>query len=276
MQNQLFAPIAFLLGLHVHFLHAIEVWREESGQHVGEWLLSAGEFEALLSLSGYHFEHPGDAFPEVTIGPAAFEGEGMAHPLLPAKFAVRNDFSIGGEKRLVIVSGSNMSGKSTLLRTIGINLVLALAGAPVRAKRLKTAPLQIGTAMRVHDSLQQGMSLFFAVITRLKQLVDLSRGPQTLLFLVDEILQGTNSRDRRIGAEGVIRRLVENGAMGLVTTHDLALTEIVASFDGRAANIHFEDHLEEGRMTFDYRIRPGVVERSNALELMRLMGLGDA
>lgn len=275
MQNQLFAPIAFLLGLPVHFLHAIEAWRADTGAHVAEWLQSAGEFEALMSLGGYAFEHPHDRFPEVTSGPPGFHAEGMAHPLLPAVLAVRNDFSIGSDLRLVIVSGSNMSGKSTLMRTIGINLVLALAGAPVRAQRLTTTPLQIGTAMRVHDSLQQGMSLFFAVITRLKQIVDLSRGPQPLLFLIDEILQGTNSRDRRTGAEGVIRKLVDNGAMGVVTTHDLALTEIVGSFGNRAINIHFEDRLEDGRMIFDYRIRPGVVERSNALELMRMMGLGD-
>ena len=186
---------------------------------------------------------------------------------------MRNDLALGGELRLVLVSGSNMSGKSTLLRTVGTNVVLALAGAPVRAKRLRVSRFQVGTAMRVNDSLQAGASLFYAVIRRLKSVVELAGRDPTLLFLLDEILQGTNSHDRRVGAEGVIRKLVESGAIGLVTTHDLALTKIVESLGSRAVNIHFEDRLINGRMTFDYRIRPGVVERSNALELMRMMGL---
>jgi DNA mismatch repair ATPase MutS len=172
-----------------------------------------------------------------------------------------------------VVSGSNMSGKSTLLRTIGTNTVLAQTGAPVRAKRLRLSPLSVGTSMRIHDSLQAGTSRFYAEITRLRQLVDLARGPSPLLFLLDEILHGTNSHDRRIGAETIVRGLVERGAVGLVTTHDLSLAQIADALAPRVANVHFEDHLEDGRMTFDYRMRPGVVRKSNALELMRAVGL---
>ena len=273
LQNQFFAPIAFVLCLPVYLVHAVEKWKSVVGPHIPGWLRAVGEFEALSSLAGYAYEHPQDPFPEIVEGEPLVDGEQMAHPLLPVRQAVPNDLRLGGELQLMLVSGSNMSGKSTLLRTVGTNVVLALAGAPVRAKRLRVSPLQIGTAMRINDSLQDGRSLFYSVVARLKLVVDLAAGPLPLLFLLDEILQGTNSHDRRVGAEGVIRRLVESGAIGLVTTHDLALTEIVESLDGRATNAHFEDHLEHGRMTFDYRLRPGVVRKSNALELMRMMGL---
>ena len=160
---------------------------------------------------------------------------------------------------MLVVSGSNMSGKSTLLRTVGVNAVLALAGAPVRARRLRLSPLAVGASMRIHDSLQDGTSRFYAEITRLRQLVDLASGPLPLLFLLDEILHGTNSHDRRIGAEAVVRGLVARGAIGLVTTHDLALARVADALAPRAANVHFEDHLEDGQMRFDYRMRPGVV-----------------
>jgi DNA mismatch repair ATPase MutS len=160
-----------------------------------------------------------------------------------------------------------------MLRTVGCNTLLALAGAPVRARRLRVSPLRIAASIRIVDSLQDGQSHFMAEITRLRQVVEISRGAPPALFLLDEILHGTNSHDRRIGAEAVIQGLVENGALGIVTTHDLALTEIVPASVGRLANVHFEDHLEEGRMEFDYALREGVVEKSNALALMRSVGL---
>ncbi len=175
--------------------------------------------------------------------------------------------------RVLVISGSNMSGKSTLLRSVGTNAVLALCGAPVRALRLRISPLAVGGAIRITDSLQAGSSRFYTEITRLRQLVDITRGQLPLLFLLDELLQGTNSHDRRIGAEAVIRGLVQRGAIGLLTTHDLALAHIAEVLAPRAANVHFEDRLTDGRIEFDYRLRPGVVQRSNALELMRSVGL---
>ena len=184
--------------------------------------------------------------------------------------SVRNDVRLDSEVRLLLVSGSNMSGKSTLLRTVGTNVVLALAGAPVRATRLELSPLSVGATLRIQDSLQEGASRFYAEITRLRQVVDLTAGPLPVLFLLDEILAGTNSHDRRIGAEGVVRGLVERGAVGLVTTHDLALAEMTVTGE---VNVHFEDHLEDGLLRFDYKMRPGVVKKSNALELMRAIGL---
>jgi len=165
-----------------------------------------------------------------------------------------------------------MSGKSTLLRTVGVNVVLALAGAPVRARRLSMTPVAVGATLRIQDSLQGGRSRFYAEIERLKQLADLARGAPPLLFLLDELLHGTNSHDRLVGAEAVLRELLARGAVGLATTHDLALTAAAARIP-EAANAHFEDRVEDGRIAFDYRLRPGVVERSNALALMRAVGL---
>ncbi|HUS04758.1 MAG TPA: hypothetical protein VMZ52_00565, partial [Bryobacteraceae bacterium] len=234
---------------------------------------AVGELEALCSLSGYSAEHPADPFPEfVTEGPL-YAAERLAHPLLPVEGTVANDLRLDGSKRLLLVSGSNMSGKSTLLRSVGLNAVLAWAGAPVRAKSFRISPLSIGASMRVQDSLQDGKSRFYAEITRLRQIVDLAGSESPLLFLLDELLSGTNSHDRLIGAEALVRGLVEKGAIGLVTTHDLALAHIVESLGDHAANVHFEDHLENGRIAFDYRMRPGIVEKSNAIELMRSVGL---
>ncbi|MDA1163409.1 MAG: DNA mismatch repair protein MutS [Planctomycetota bacterium] len=275
LQNQFFGPIAFLLGVPVHAVHRIEIWRETIGPHIPEWLDAVGQIEALSSLARYSFEHPDDPFPEVideSQGPV-YLAEELGHPLIETSKCIRNEIRIDSQQRLIMISGSNMSGKSTLLRTVGINAVLALCGAPVRARSLRISPFVVGTAMRVNDSLQHGASLFYSVISRIKSLVERSGQSPPLLFLLDEILQGTNSHDRRVGAEGIIRQLVDSNAVGFVTTHDLALTDIVDSFDGLATNIHFEDHLINGTMYFDYRIRSGVVQKSNALELMRMIGL---
>jgi DNA mismatch repair ATPase MutS len=172
-----------------------------------------------------------------------------------------------------MVSGSNMSGKSTLLRTLGINAVLAQAGAPVRAQRFRLTPLAIGASIKLSDSLQGGVSRFYAEILRIRQILSLTGGALPVLFLIDEFLAGTNSHDRRIGAGALVRGLVDRGAIGLVTTHDLALADIADSLGERAANVHFEDRVEDGKILFDYAMRPGVVRKSNALELMRSVGL---
>jgi DNA mismatch repair ATPase MutS len=272
-RNMIFAPVAFVLLWETQLAIMIERWRALSGPAVARWLAAVGEFEALGSLAGYAYEHPQDPFPELSEGAARFEGEGLGHPLIPEARNVRTDLLLADEPRVLIVSGSNMSGKSTLLRTLGVNTVLALSGAPVRARRLRLTPLQVGASIRIQDSLQAGASRFYAEIMRLRQIVDLTAGALPVLFLLDEILHGTNSHDRRIGAEGMVRGLMGRGAIGLVTTHDLALARIADELGPRAANVHFEDRLEGGTMTFDYLLRPGVVQRSNALELMRSVGL---
>ena len=249
---------------------AIEAWRAENGPHVAVWLDAVSEIEALSSLANYAWEHPADVFPRFAETGPRFEGDDLGHPLLPEAQCVRNQVNLTPPLRLLIVSGSNMSGKSTLLRTIGINAVLAFAGAPVRASSLTLSPLSIGASIRTTDSLEEGHSRFMAEILRLKQVLEL---PAPALFLLDELLGGTNSHDRALGSEGLIRALLGRGAMGLVTTHDLSLARVADELAPAAANVHFEDRLENGRLVFDYTMRPGVVTRSNALDLMRAVGL---
>ena len=251
----------------------VDEWRRHSGPAVRRWLASTGGIEALCSLASHAFEHPADPFPEFRSESPWLEAEAIGHPLLDENRVVRNDVRIGRALRLLVVSGSNMSGKSTLLRTLGVNTVLAQAGAPVRAKRLMLSPLAVGASIRIIDSLQGGISRFYAEILRIRQILDLTGGPLPVLFLVDEFLHGTNSHDRRIGAEALARGLVDRGAVGLITTHDLALADIAEVLGPQAANVHFEDHLDDGHMTFDYRMRPGIVRKSNAIELMRSVGL---
>jgi len=265
----------FMWGTHVAW--AIEEWRRAHGSHLRLWLNAVGELEAFSSLSAYRFEHPDDPFPElVDAGPARagiFDGRGLGHPLLSEARSVRNDVACVDATQLLVVSGSNMSGKSTLLRTVGINTVLALAGAPVRAHSLRLSPLAVGATLRIQDSLQEGRSRFYAEITRIREISDLARGSTPLLFLLDELFHGTNSHDRLIGASGVLRNLLDRGSIGLITTHDLALAGIARALAPRAVNVHFEDWFDGQELRFDYRLKPGPVTRSNAVALMRAVGL---
>ena len=278
-KNQIFIPLAALLLWTTQLACAIERWRAVSGQAIAHWLHAIGQFEALNALAGYAYEHPTDPFPELVSRKedgqrsACFEGTGLGHPLLPEQRCVRNDIALNQSPQALIVSGSNMSGKSTLLRTVGVNAVLALAGAPVRARHLRLSPLTLGASLRIQDSLHAGTSRFYAEVMRVRQLMDGAAGSVPLLFLLDEIFHGTNSHDRQIGAAAVVRGLLERGAIGLVTTHDLALARIADSLSPRVANVCFEDQFEDGALRFDYRMRTGVVQKSNALALMRSVGL---
>jgi len=269
----LFLQNSFFHALKVQGMPLWEVWRLRARPAVEQALAAAGEVEALLALNAYAFEHPADPYPQLIDKGPVFTGEGLAHPLMPTGVCVPNDLALGGDQRLVLISGSNMSGKSTFLRTVGTNTVLAQAGAPVRARSLTLSPLELGTAMRFRDSVHEGASYFYAVLKRLRAVLDVVDSHRPLLFLFDEILQGTNSQDRLVGAEALMRKLVAEGAIGLMTTHDLALTQIVDDLAPRAVNMHCEDQVENGQMTFDYKLRPGVVTKSNALTLMRAMGL---
>jgi hypothetical protein len=263
--------IPLLYGVQVAY--AAEAWRAAHGAAVRSWLTAIGEVEALLSFSAYSYEHPADPFPEFLEGPPCFSAEQLGHPLIPAAKCVRNDVSVCGETKVLLISGSNMSGKSTLMRAVGINTVLAMAGAPVRAQRLQLTPLQIGASILINDSLQEGSSRFYAEITRLQHICDLAEKHPPVLFLLDELLQGTNSKDRLIGAEGVVRALLASGAIGLISTHDLALTNIGSQEDNRLHNVHLQDEIQDGRMTFNFKLHDGVVTKSNGIELMRLIGL---
>ncbi len=274
--NQVFAIFAMLSLWVPHCAFFVERWRRRCGPRITGWLEAVGELEALISLGGYAFEHPEDVFAEILdphLGPV-FDAEQLGHPLVATDVCVRNDVVISKHAPLLIVSGSNMSGKSTLLRSVGAATVLALAGAPVRAQRMRLSVLAVGATLVVQDSIHTGTSRFYAELKRLRQVLDLTDGPIPLFFLLDEILHGTNSHDRMIGAAAVLETFLKRGAIGMVTTHDLALTDKASELGGR--NVHFVDDLLDDKLHFDYRMRQGVVNKSNALALMKAVGLYQA
>lgn len=271
--NQAFAVLAPILLWSTNCAIATENWKAANGRHLQRWLDAVGELEALGSLARYAFEHPEDVWPQFHGGAPRLDAIGIAHPLLDATVAIRNTVTLSAERPLLIVSGSNMSGKSTLLRSIGTNVVLALAGAPVRATSFNLSPFHVGASIRVSDNLSEGESRFYAEIRQIRDVLTMAKDNPPALFLLDEIFSGTNSHDRRIGAQAILRSLVERGALGLVTTHDLALTRMEEELGEKARNVHFEDQIVDGKMRFDYRMREGVVTRSNALELMRSIGI---
>jgi hypothetical protein len=272
--NPFFFPIAIAMLWDVRMALLLDTWRRRSGPSVSRWLDAVAELDALGSLAGYAFENPRDPFPDVIeADDPRFEADALGHPLLPDDRSVRNDVRLGGTVRLLMVSGSNMSGKSTLLRSVGVNAVLALAGGPVRAARLTLSPATLGATMRVQDSLQEGRSRFYAEVTRVRAVLGRAAGRPPVMFLFDELFAGTNSADRLAGAEAVLRTLLDAGAVGFVTTHDLALTDLTARLGDRAVNVHFAEQWTRGEMSFDYRMTPGVVPHGNGLALMRAVGL---
>jgi len=264
--------IPLLYELQVAF--AMEAWRHRHGHQVRPWLHTLGEMEALISLATYSYEHPADPFPEFSAETKAqFVGESLGHPLIPSAKNVRNSVQLDEATRVLLVSGSNMSGKSTYLRAIGVNAVLAMAGAPVRATKLRLTPVHVGSSLHVVDSLQTGRSGFASELDRLREIMALVNEGLPVLFLLDELLHGTNSHDRHIGGQALLRSFITLGAIGVVTTHDLSITRIPPELASQVRNAHFEDRVDEGRMVFDYVVRDGAVTRSNALELMRAIGL---
>jgi MutS domain V len=269
LRNSL-GPLSLFLW-STQFSIAIDRWHRRHGAALLEWIGAIAELEALVSLSAYAFEHPADVFPEFLDQGPSLDAEALGHPLLDEKICVTNAALLGQDPRFLIVSGSNMSGKSTFLRAVGANVVLARMGAPVRCARLCLSMLGVAAAIRIQDSLADGQSHFFAEMQRLRRMIDLA-GEAPLLFLVDEIMSGTNSKDRRVVAEWVIRALMRRGAVGLITTHDLTLTEIASNgLPGR--NVYFEDSGEGGQLHFDYKLRPGLLTHSNALNIVRMLGI---
>jgi hypothetical protein len=270
----LFILPSYPLMWGTQFAMAVDRWRRRHGTQLLEWLTVIGEFEALVSLAVYSFEHPNDVWPELLESGPALSATALAHPLLDESSCIRNDLHLDADVRFLIVSGSNMSGKSTFLRAVGQNVVLAWMGAPVRCSNFQISPLTIGAVIRVEDSLVDGRSHFMAEMQRLRRMIE-TAGEKPLVFLADEIMIGTNSNDRRIAAEWVLRALILRGAIGLITTHDLALTEL-ATNGLPGGNAHFEDSGEAGELLFDYKLRPGLLTRSNALNIARMLGIDAA
>jgi hypothetical protein len=294
----LYLPVQLLTLWDFHLLDALERWQRRAGASVRGWIEAAGELEALASIATLAHDQPDWAFAEVVdvtanepgapLESAVFEGEAIGHPLLPAKQRVDNDVRVGPPGTFLLVTGSNMSGKSTLLRAIGTNAVLAQAGAPCCARRLRLSPLEIWSCIRVEDSLARGVSYFMAELQRLKAIVDAATRPTSavhdgragragLLFLIDEVLNGTTTAERQIAARRVISHLIEAGAIGAVTTHDLDLAR-GPELAERAELVHFRESLHQDggerlEMTFDYQLRPGLATSTNALTLLEFVGL---
>jgi hypothetical protein len=267
--GQFHAVINLLLLWDLHALFALERWRKVNGAHVRRWFEALAQVEATAALAGFAHDRPGYAFPELVDEGVRFEARAMGHPLLEKP--VLNDVSLVGPGAGWLITGSNMSGKTTLLRAMGLNAVMAQAGMPVCAQSLKLSQLSVLTSMRVKDSLERGVSYFYAEVQRIKAVLDgaaAARG--RALFLLDELLLGTNARERQIASREVLRLLLEQGAIGAVTTHDLALTE---SAGAGVRNVHFRDQLIDGKMAFDYQLREGVVDTTNALRVLALAGI---
>ena len=270
----------FMRTFNLPLLYSVQLalalgrWKRRHGPSVRVWLESLGQMEALLSLATYSYEHPSDPFPEFLETSAHLRTDDLGHPLIATPTCVRNSLRLGWETKVLLVSGSNMSGKSTLMRAVGVNVVLAMCGAPVRAGKMELAPMLLGTSLLVNDSLQNGSSRFYTEIERLQRICSLAEGNRSpaVLFLLDELLQGTNSSDRLVGATGVVRSLVYAGAIGIATTHDLSLVAIGTPGLG-LTNMHFQDEIVDGKMSFDFQLRDGMVTKSNGTELMRMIGL---
>jgi DNA mismatch repair ATPase MutS len=251
---------------------AIEEWKSRHAEHLTRWLDAWAEFEVLAALSGYASEHPVDAFPQFQERRPTFVAHDLGHPLIPSQSCVRNHVSLDSSNRFYLISGSNMAGKSTLLRAIGLNAILAQCGAPVRAASLTLTKLEVFASLSLVDSLQDGRSKFLAEVDRVRQALERARSAP-VLFLIDEILSGTNSKDRRLASESILRALLENGAIGALSTHDLALTEI-AELDGFiGSNVHMGSRSKDDPMDFDYLLKPGVTTETNARAIVAMMGI---
>jgi len=259
-----------LWDAHVSF--RVERWRVSDGKGVRGWFDALATLEALSSFAGYAYEHPDAVFPEVVDGPARFEAKDLGHPLL--ENPVLNDVSLPSPGHALVITGSNMSGKTTLMRAMGLNTVMALAGLPVCAKSLKVSRLTVMTSMRLADSLERGVSYFYAEVQRIRSLLTTAgEKKDACLFLLDELFMGTNTRERQIASRQLLLKLLDTGAIGAVTTHDLTLCELSKERPEQVKNVHFRDQITDGEMTFDYRLRDGVVETSNALEVLRRAGV---
>jgi hypothetical protein len=271
----LHVPIQTLTLWDFHLVFALDRWRRSTGGRIRGWFTALAELDALSALAGARHDNPQWCVPEIR-EPAVYSGQSLGHPLIPDDRRVSNDVEIGPPGTLLLVTGSNMSGKSTMLRAVGLNAVLAQAGGVACAARLQLPPSDLQSSIRVQDSLELGLSYFMAALARLKGVVDSAEHPRegrVLLYLLDEILQGTNSAERSIAVRGVARHLLDAGAIGAMTTHDLNLAgeEPLAS---TARLVHFTEIVdEEGQMRFDYKLRPGLATSRNALRLMKMIGI---
>ncbi len=265
--------INYFVMWDVNVLLQIERWVSRAGKEVEHWFEAIGDLEALASLSNVLSQDPDAILPSIGGLDDGFSAEGLSHPLLPPSKRVANDLAIEGPGTALLVTGSNMAGKSTLLRAVGASIALALAGGPVLARTAVVPPVRLRASMRIADSLQHGSSYFHAELARLRTVVGEADASPPIFFLLDELLRGTNARARHLGARAVVLHLLKRSATGMIATHDVALSELEEELKGKVKNVHFTDVFQDGEMTFDYRLQPGVVRTSNALRLLQMAGI---
>jgi DNA mismatch repair ATPase MutS len=272
-RKDVFYQFSFFLCLGTQLALAVERWRSRHGANLALWLDGWAEFDALNAIACYAHEHPHDVFPEIVDGAALFHADNLGHPLLPARTCVGNDLHLDRETTFYLVSGSNMAGKSTWLRSIGVAAVLAAAGAPVRATSAHLSLFTVCPSIGVGDSLSDGKSKFLAEVERLQQTIRSTQQNRPVLFLIDEILSGTNAADRRLIAEALLRTLLDRRAVGAISTHDQTLLDIIDITTLRGVSVHMGSRSAEHPLDFDYRIKPGRSEQSNALAISRMLGI---
>lgn len=257
----------------LHLVRKIEAWKRQTGGAVARWLAAVGRVEALASLANLYFNHPRWVIPEMSGSPFRLEAKAMGHPLILEEERVDSDFTVQGAGKISIVTGPNMAGKSTFLRAVGVNIVLALTGAPVCARRFSLSPCQLYTSMKISDSLDKGLSLFYAELQRLKMILEAIARTEPVFFVIDEMLKGTNTLDRQQGAVAMIRQFIRQQTGGLLATHDLALSKMAEEHPDNVVNHHFDGEIRDDQLIFDYKLRKGPCRSSNALTLMRKIGI---
>jgi DNA mismatch repair ATPase MutS len=274
-EKEMFHYLSYLLAGGTQLVLAVDHWRGEHQQHFQGWVDAWAEFEALQAMAGYAFEQQDTVFPELVDGEPVFEAVRLGHPLLDSQHCVCNDILLNAQSRFYLITGSNMAGKSTMLRTVGLNVVIALAGGPVRAFHARLSRMMVCASLAVTDSLLEGKSKFLAEVARLSESIMLSRSGEPVLFLIDEILSGTNSKDRIDAAETAVKILIGGGALGAISTHDLALSRILDDATVAGVLVHMESDNPDDPLDFDYLLKPGVSRKSNALAIVRMMGIDD-
>jgi DNA mismatch repair ATPase MutS len=262
-----------LFMFNLHLLLKVEKWKKQNQENVPNWFESIATFDALSSLANFAYNYPLYAYPEPVTTDYKFAAENLGHPLIPYEHRVANDIQINGWNQFAIITGANMSGKSTFLRTIGVNYILAMAGAPVCATKLSFYPIQIHSSIRTSDSLTRNESYFYAELKRLKQIIDELESGKKKLIILDEILKGTNSKDKQAGSIALIEQLLHYKSVGLFATHDLMLGELATRFPGQVNNLCFEIQIENDKMLIDYKLHDGVCKNLNATYLMKNMGI---
>ncbi|MFO7978487.1 MAG: hypothetical protein R6U64_07480, partial [Bacteroidales bacterium] len=277
LDNRYNVIVSILLNIfsfwEVHVAMAVEKWFLKNGKNVDHWVRIIGEFDALVSIAVLHYNHPQWPFADIHTGYFRLEAVKIGHPLIAESQRVTNDYSLSGNRQTDIITGSNMGGKSTFLRTLGVNMVLALAGAPVCAGKMIVAPAKIMTSMRVMDSLEENASSFYAELERIKNILQQVEHGEKCLLLLDEVLKGTNSTDRHTGSKALIRQLLKNEVAALIATHDLQLTDLAADLPDHIRNFHFDVTVENEELYFDYKLKPGICKSFNASLLMKKIGI---